>query len=223
MAKSIVEKLQLTKYNTKVVLNVPQDFTELDALLNVDHSFKQKQYDLIFGFVYTMAEMKGFVEEIVAQNRLGEKGYLFVAYPKKGNALYDTFVHRDEIMPTLKVDEEGFLPNSGLKFSRMVSMDETFTVVGMKEALKEKGKVTARSKADEPDYAIKIPDFKALIASDALALAEYEKLAAGYQKTWARYVFSAKQQATQEKRLLEAKEIIKEGYKSIDLYRRNKK
>ncbi|WP_088809164.1 MULTISPECIES: YdeI/OmpD-associated family protein [unclassified Listeria] len=220
MAKSIVEKLNLTKYANKAVLNVPQDFIELDALASVDHSFKQKQYDLIFGFALTMAEMEAFVNDVVQHDRLAKKGYLFVAYPKKGNSVYDTFVHRDEIMPTLKVDEEGFLPKSSLKFSRMVSMDDTFTVVGMKEAFSEKGKSAAKA---ETNYAEKIPDLKARLADDAEASELYEKLAAGYQKTWASYVFSAKQTATEEKRLEETKTILKAGFKSKDLYRQNKK
>ncbi len=220
MAKTIVEKLNLTKYAKKAVLNVPQDFTELDALANVDHSFKQKQYDLIFGFALTMAEMEAFVTDVIRHDRLAKKGYLFISYPKKGSTVYDTFVHRDEIMPTLKVDAEGFLPKSSLKFSRMVSMDDTFTVVGMKEALHEKGKKTANN---EPNYVEKIPDLKALLLEDKEALLRYENLTLGYQKTWASYVFSAKQATTQAKRIEETKTILKAGFKSKDLYRQNKK
>ena len=52
--------------------------------------------------------------------------------------MYPTFVHRDEIFPTLQVNEaDGYIKGSTLKFNRMVSLDETFTVVGMKNVLKK--------------------------------------------------------------------------------------
>ncbi|MNI76225.1 hypothetical protein D3C73_1324410 [compost metagenome] len=57
------------------------------------------------------------------------------------------------------------------------------------------------------------------LESDVDVLERYRQLAPGYQKDWARYVYSAKRNETQEKRLLEMKAILAEGYKSIDLYR----
>ncbi|MGG3640071.1 YdeI/OmpD-associated family protein [Bacillus gobiensis] len=50
----------------------------------------------------------------------------------------------------------------------------------------------------------------------------YNELTFGYQKDWARYVYSTKRKEAQEKRLLEMETIVGEGYKSIDLYRRNR-
>ncbi|MEH7355043.1 YdeI/OmpD-associated family protein, partial [Neobacillus drentensis] len=54
-------------------------------------------------------------------------------------------------------------------------------------------------------------------------LKTYNELTFGYQKDWARYVYSAKRKETQEKRLLEMETILGEGYKSMDLYRRKNK
>jgi uncharacterized protein YdeI (YjbR/CyaY-like superfamily) len=51
-------------------------------------------------------------------------------------------------------------------------------------------------------------------------LAFYQSLTPGYRKDWARYVYSAVQEETREKRREEMKVILGEGYKSIDLYRR---
>ncbi|ENU1621141.1 YdeI/OmpD-associated family protein, partial [Listeria monocytogenes] len=51
----------------------------------------------------------------------------------------------------------------------------------------------------------------------------YNNLATGYQRVWARYIYSAKQPATQEKRRLEMVDILSQGYKTKDLYRQGKK
>ncbi len=48
-----------------------------------------------------MAEFKAVVMSVIQQQLLNKNGVLFVAYPKKGNKVYQTFVHRDEIFPTL--------------------------------------------------------------------------------------------------------------------------
>ena len=79
---------------------------------------------------------------VIEGQHLVENGLLYVAYPKKGNKIYPTFVHRDEIFPTLQVNEaDGYIKGSTLKFNRMVSLDETFTVVGMKNVLKKQRRI----------------------------------------------------------------------------------
>ncbi len=54
-------------------------------------------------------------------------------------------------------------------------------------------------------------------------MAHYTTMPYGYQKDWARQVYSAKTEATQEKRLLEMVDILSAGYKSKDLFRQGKK
>lgn len=56
---------------------------------------------------------------------------------EKGNARYSTFIHRDEMFPALNVGEDGYVGESDIKFARMVSMDEVFTVVGLKREKKK--------------------------------------------------------------------------------------
>ena len=51
----------------------------------------------------------------------------------------------------------------------------------------------------------------------------YQDLTPGYQRDWARYIFSAKQQKTREKRHAQMVEILSQGYKSVDLFRQKKK
>lgn len=151
-----------------------------------------------------------------------EKGYLFFAYPKKGNKRYDTFIHRDEIFPAMNVGEDGYVGDSDVKFSRMVGMDDVFTVVGLKREKKKAKKSSAASQC-VADYKDNVKDVEQLLAEHPKELAFYQELTPGYQTDWARYIFSAKQQKTREKRQEQMVDVLSQGYKTIDLYRLNKK
>jgi len=148
-------------------------------------------------------------------------GYLFFAYPKKGNTRYKTFVHRDEIFPAMKVGEDGYIADSDMKFSRMVSMDDVFTVVGLKREKKRTKKSVSASQR-VADYENNVKDIEALLADHPDELTFFQNLTPGYQKDWARYIFSAKQQKTREKRYQQMVDILSQGYKSVDLYRQKK-
>lgn len=218
MAKSIVEKLNLMNYSTKAVVNRPTK----EYLSEIPESQKQlptKSVDLLFIFVETMGEFKQVVSEVIEKQLLNKNGVLFVAYPKKGNKKYSTFVHRDEIFPALQVDDsDGYVANSTLKFNRMVSLDETFTVTGMKN-IERKAKTKASSSARVDDYIQFIPEIEAFIEQHKEAKMLFDQLTPGYKKDWARYVYSAKQEVTQEKRKNEMIDILTKGFKSKELYR----
>lgn len=218
MLMAIIEKLKLDQYKNMVVINQPDDyalFTEQATTFNKDH-------EAIFIFVETVDEMVQYTQQIIDSQLLLDKGYLFFAYPKKGNTRYKTFVHRDEIFPAMKVDEDGYVAESDLKFSRMVSMDDVFTVVGLKRE-KKKAKKSLSASQRVADYEDKVKDVKALLATQPDVFAFFESLTPGYQKGWARYIFSAKQQKTRETRQQQMIDILSQGYKSIDLYRQKKK
>ncbi|MCX2824974.1 hypothetical protein COM13_25790 [Bacillus pseudomycoides] len=215
---SVIDKLNLSKYSNMAVINQPNDyalFTEQAIKLSKDH-------DAIFIFVETIDEMVKYTQLIINKQILLEKGYLFFAYPKKGNTRYETFVHRDEIFPAMNVGEDGYVDNSDIKFARMVSMDDVFTVVGLKREKKKVKKTSAASQCVS-DYVENIKDVEALLANHPNELQFYQSLTPGYQKDWARHIFSAKQQQTREKRAQQMVEILSQGYKSIDLFRRKKK
>ncbi|MGG3521254.1 YdeI/OmpD-associated family protein [Bacillus pseudomycoides] len=215
---SVIDKLNLSKYSNMAVINQPNDyalFTEQAIKLSKDH-------DAIFIFVETIDEMVKYTQFIINKQILLEKGYLFFAYPKKGNTRYETFIHRDEIFPAMNVGEDGYVGNSDIKFARMVSMDDVFTVVGLKREKKKVKKTSAASQCVS-DYVENIKDVEALLANHPNELQFYQSLTPGYQKDWARHIFSAKQQQTREKRALQMVEILSQGYKSIDLFRRKKK
>jgi hypothetical protein len=222
MAKTITEKLNLHKYEKKVVLHMPEDSTYLDELKSYGTELVTgESYDLIFAFVFNMDSMKLLADEVVKNDYLNKGGYLFLAYPKKGNKLYPTYIHRDEILGGLGADEDGFIASSNIKFSRMVGMDETFTVVGLKEDSKIKNKASTKASQCVDDYIDYVTQIEKDLAELPNLLSFYQSLTPGYKKDWARYVYSAKQDATKEKRREEMKMILGAGYKSRELYRKD--
>ncbi len=220
--KTIVDKLNLQKYENRLFLQVPEGMGEFEGL-DYDPSIKKDDYDLVFLFMFTMEDFNNFVQVINEKQLLSDNGYMYVAYPKKGNPVYEECIERDKFYAELNLDEEKYLPNSTLKFSRMVSLNEVFTVVGFKSASKKTKKKTSAKSQCVDDYIVHIEDIKSFLKNNEAVLAKYNDLTYGYQKDWARYVFSAKRAETQEKRLHEMVAIIDEGHKSMDLYRRNKK
>ncbi|MHC5217179.1 YdeI/OmpD-associated family protein [Enterococcus sp. LJL128] len=217
MTRSIVEKLQLDKYKNKLILGRPKPayFSELSFEYENQASIP---VDLIIAFVEDMASFKKCVQHVAEKQLLTEQGVLYVAYPKKGNKLYKTFVHRDEIFPTLKVNEaDGYVEGTELKFNRMVRLDDTFTIVGIKYLPKSKNKPVKKSQSVQ-EYTELVPKVQEALSGNPKALQFFNELTPGYQRGWAQYIYSAKQRATQEKRLVEAIELLEKGFKSKNLY-----
>lgn len=215
---SIIDKLNVNKYENMAVLNEPSDYDVFDG-------FKTEllgDHDAIFIFIETVDEMVNQTQKVINEEQLREKGYLFFAYPKKGNKRYDTYINRDEIFPAMKVDEDGYVENSDVKFSRMVSMDDVFTVVGLKRE-KKKAKKSSAASQRVTDYEDHVKDIEKLLTDHPNEQKFYQELTPGYQRDWARYLFSAKQQKTRDKRQVQMVDILSQGYKTIDLYRQNKK
>lgn len=220
---SIIKKLNLLKHPTKLLLNKPEDIKEFDGL-EFDTELKQSKYDLIFIFVFTLEQMSHYLQMIIDTQALNDNGYVYFAYPKKNNPKYKEYIDRDSIFPHLSVDDDGYALNSQIKFARMVSLDDVFTVVGLKAQTKKlKKSDSTKSSQCVDDYIDNIADIQRYLDNDPAVLEVYNKLTPGYQKDWARYVYSAKRSETQEKRLLEMKDVIVQGYKTMDLYRRKQK
>ncbi|EST12867.1 YdeI/OmpD-associated family protein [Sporolactobacillus laevolacticus] len=220
--KTIVEKLKLNNYPSKVIINLPEPERPLfNQLMDYDHTYCKDKYDLIVIFVLTLDELKDRILDIIEHNRLNKNGYMYIAYPKKGNKIYPNYVHRDEIFPSLNVDDEGYVGNSTIKFARMVSLNETFTIIGLKEFASGKGKKSTASSQCVDDYIDYISHIEAYLSTKSALLEFYKKLTPGYRKDWARYVYSAKQDATRNKRLTEMEMILGKGFKSKDLYRQS--
>ncbi|MBP1043067.1 YdeI/OmpD-associated family protein [Vagococcus sp. BWB3-3] len=97
----------------------------------------------------------------------------------------------------------------------MVKLDETFTIIGLKFTPIRKKIATSQKVADYTSF---VSHLQQQLQAEPTLLTLFETLAPGYQRNWARYVFSAKQQATQTKRFEEMKKILALGYKSKELY-----
>ena len=220
MSKSIVEKLSLKKYERVAILNQPEGTNVLAELSDYDTELKQA-YDLIFAFVFDMASFKTLVDRVIECGHLRENGYLYAAYPKKGNKVYPTFIHRDELLEGLGADENGYIGTSDLKFARMVGLDDVFTVVGLKREGASRGKISTRPSQRMDDYADMVSKVEDDLKDTPNLLRFYKSLTPGYRKDWARYVYSAEQEDTREKRREEMKTILAAGYKSRELYRKD--
>jgi hypothetical protein len=221
--KSVVEKLNLNKYPTKLILNTPEDIADFNEI-EYDSSIKKDKYDLIFIFVFSLEEFAKQLQFVIDKQLVKDNGYLYFAYPKKNNPKYKEYIERDSLFKELPIDEEGYVFESGIKFARMVSLNDVFTVVGLKSAPK-KAKTTTSAKNSQcvDDYIENVEDIKQYLNKNEELLSFYNQLTPGYQKDWARYVYSAKRKETQEKRLLEMEAILGDGYKTIELFRRKKK
>lgn len=221
MAKSIVEKLNLHKYDQVAVLNQPEGSDYLAELTDYDTTLKDHGYDLIFAFVLDMKSLKELVDRVIEHQHLNKNGYLFAAYPKKGNKVYPTFIHRDDLLDGIGSDESGYVGTSNIKFARMVGLDDVFTVVGLKEDAGGRNQTSSQSSQRVDDYISLIPSVEKDMEDTPELLAIYQSLTPGYRKDWARYVYSAKQEETRAKRREEMKMILQAGYKSRELYRKD--
>lgn len=222
--QNVVTKLRLEKYSNRLVLNLPDHVTELQ-LLQYDQSITRTQYDLIMAFVLNLEEMAAVIHQVDGQNLLADDGLLYLVYPKKGNRIYTQFIGRDDIFPYLHVSHEtGLVDKTRLKFNSMSAFNETFTVTGLKclGAKAMQTTLAGRESQSSNQYVDQIPALEQWLEGRPHVLAFFRSLTPGYQKDWARYVYSAKSTATVEKRLLEVADILAQGYKSITLYRQDR-
>lgn len=221
MNEELMQKLGVDKFERKAILNLPKEIHYFDGIV-YDTELKQGTYDLIIVFVLTIEELKSQLLELVKTERLNPLGVIYIIYPKKGNKRYKTYIHRDEIFPNVEMDEDGYVYGSTIKFNKMVAFDESFTAVGLKNISKSPKKSTQPSQCVS-DYIDRIPELEQLLTSYPETLQLFQALTPGYQRGWARYIFGVKNKSTSEKRLMEMQEVLRLGFKSIDLYRQAKK
>lgn len=208
------KKFRLKGEESVLVMNAPDNFP-------IQSTSNSAPYERILAFVYTLEEMVQSVKRTIEQNHLEESGYLFLLYPKKNNKQFDTYVPRDDIFPAFELNEEKYVFGSTIKFNSLQSLNETYSILSLKKQTKKVKKQAASQCVD--DYIDRIPDLEKFLQSAPEALGRYQALTPGYQKDWARYIYSAKKEETQEQRLHEMVVILNEGYKTKDLYRQGKK
>ncbi len=191
-------------------LQVPETH---QTLIQTYPSISKAPFDVVFSFVYTLNELSQAIIE--AEKNLQPDGMLYLCYPKLKNALGVAGIHRDHIFPYLKVNEDtGYIGDSQMRFNRMISLDENYTLLGVKHDKKMKSRSATSMKVE--DYEHHISDIINLLKNEP-CLKFYEALTPGYQKGWARYIFSAKTSETKQKRIDEMIVLLNQGIKSKDL------
>ncbi|MGG3640070.1 hypothetical protein [Bacillus gobiensis] len=85
--KSVAEKLNLNKYPTKLILNLPDDIDDFNEL-EYDTDIEKDKYDLVFIFVFSLEDFAKQLQYVIEKLVISDKGYLFFAYPKKNNRQY---------------------------------------------------------------------------------------------------------------------------------------
>ena len=215
-----LKKFAIEKFDKKLILNKPVDVADFEGI-DYSTAIGNEKYDLIFAFIFSLNEFINLVKSVIEKELLHPNGVLYIAYPKKGNKQYREYIGRDDFIPAVEMDSDGYVFNSPVKFNKMAAFNEVFTVIGLKHE-------TKRKKSTQPsqcvgDYIERIPDLIKHLEVNNEIYSFFNKLTPGYQRDWARYVFGVKNPATTEKRLAEMENILKQGYKSVDLYRRGKK
>ena len=220
MNQEIIKKFGIEKYDQKLFLNMPADILDFDGMF-FSTTPDQDSYDLIFAFIFSLKEFSDLLHTVIDKHWLNQGGVVYFAYPKKGNKQYQEFIGRDDFFGMVNMDNDGYVNESPIKFNKMAAFNNVFTVVGLKHEPMRK-KSTQPSQCVE-DYVERIPDLRKHFEENKDVLASFDRLTPGYQRDWARYVFAVKNTATTDKRFSEMEHILKEGYKSVDLYKRNKK
>lgn len=221
MNESITKRLQLEKYADKLLLNKPDNVHEFDVLV-YEATEKKQAYDLIITFVFSLDQFMETLQHVIDKNLLKPDGALFFAYPKKGNKEYKEYIGRDDFFERVEVDEDGYVKNSQLKFFKMVALNDTFTIIGLKYQAIRKSRANQLSQCVS-DYIDRIPDLQKYFAKEKDIITFFNSLTPGYQRGWARFVYSTRSEATIAKRLAEMRNIISQKYKSIDLYKAAKR
>lgn len=207
---TIEKKFKLTDSLSVLVINPPTDFPVT--------SQKEAPFDRVLAFVYSVEGMVKTVQQFVQADTLQEGAYIFLMYPKKGNKQFDTYIGRDDIFPAFQVDDEKYVLGSAIKFTSLQSLDETYSILALKKQTKKAKKIKTSQRVD--DYVEHISKIEAYLTSYDEVLIQFQALTPGYKKTWARYIYSAKKEETQQQRLAEMKELLKQGYKTKEHYRK---
>lgn len=223
----IMKKLRIVEGMRLAVSGRPEEhyfpgYADFDLLGGDDVLTDEERIELLIAFVVDLEGLRQVVQRAWQRQVLAPGGRLAVAYAKKGNKRYATFVHRDEIFPALRVNEaDGYLPDTTYCFNQMIALDETFTIIGLKNDPARQAR-TGNSQC-VADYAERVGELEAMIGqwgSDhdgELAARAVEFLAGltpGYRRNWARYVLSPKREQTIAKRLEETIGLLAEGVKS---------
>lgn len=218
MDTALYQKLKLGTFKSIVWWQSAKEESPWESL-RLKRDWTETPADLIICYVYTLEEMKTSIMTIVNEQRLQDGGIIYFLYPKKANRLGHVPIGRDEIFPYLDVEEAtGFVPHTDLKFNRMVSFDAHYTLVALKHIAHQAYKPAKVSQRVD-DYLEDVPRIVDYLSFDSKVQTFFLALTPGYQKEWARYVYSARTDDTRTKRLGEIVHILSQGFKTKAHYR----
>ena len=220
MNNEIIKKFGIEKYSQKLFLNIPAGISDFDGM-SFCTTLNDDKYDLIFAFIFSLKEFSDLLKTVIDNQLLNPGGVIYFAYPKKGNKQYKEYIGRDDFFKVVNMDDDAYINESHIKFNKMAALNDIFTVVGLKHEPTRK-KSTQLSQC-VIDYVERIPDIRKHFEKNNEVLALFDQLTPGYQRDWTRYVFSVKNPVITDKRFAEMEHILKQGFKSLDLYRRCKK
>lgn len=218
VSEHIVKKLRLQKFQTFGLLKNAKEDNVISTLPFVESD----QYDCLLAFTYRLEDMESVIEHVWNKQKLISNGVLYLIYPKLKNTLGHEPIHRDSIFPYLKPDDDGYFAQTTLKFNLMVALDDNYTVIGLKNVAK-KIKTKSSTSQSVDDYIQYLPQLESFLLNYPAELQFFKSLTYGYQKDWARYVYSAKTISTQDKRKNEMVELLAQKYKTKNLYLQSKR
>ncbi|MDO4814290.1 MAG: YdeI/OmpD-associated family protein [Gemella sp.] len=223
MEETLYKKLKMESFDKKVIFkSAKENDTAFDGIEL--EKYKNGKVDLAIAYVYTLDEMKDTVLALSKDSILEENGVVFLLYPKNKNKLNYEAIHRDSIHPHLKISKEtGYMETTEYKFNRMLALDDNYTLLAVKHIPLSKDKKKTSSSAKVADYTDKIVEVETYLQAYPKQLEFYKTLTPGYQKDWARYIYSAKTEKTITKRQEEMVDILGQGFKTKQLFREGKK
>lgn len=208
-----IRKLKLDRFQSIGLMTMPPEVVEFDDL-GLEKDLTRGPFDCLISAALDLNEMKQLIEW-AAEDKLNPDGVLYILYPKKGNRRYEFWINRDDLF-TLDVNQAGFFGETDLKLNSMTAFDDVFTVAGVKRVVSRQYK-PAKVSQSVADYRDRLNEVRDLLTDRERAM--FDSLTPGYQAGWARYVLSAVQAATRQKRLAEMKAALAGGFKSIEFYK----
>lgn len=91
MQTPLAKKLRLQTGQRILMLNPPD--TTYFSEFEIGTKFTEEREDVIVLFVYSLDQLIDEIRELIIKNNVTKEGRIFIAYPKKGNKKFNTFLH----------------------------------------------------------------------------------------------------------------------------------
>jgi len=243
MKIKVSEKLKLSRFTKIAIIDLPTYLLEGFDVTFVNR-LEDKQ-DCIIAFVKSLDEFHGLVKEVLESKKLTNEGVLFVAYPHMKNNLGLEGIERDAFFPFLKLNEEtGYIDNTPLMFNTMLSLDDNYTILGLKyDPNIRKNKIVIpknnndnnknhynnnqyqnnKNANDNKRQDNKKSPLEDLVKNDSKAYETYKTLSYKYIQNWQNYINGSNSEAQRQQRISEMKMILGLGFKSREFFMKHKK